>query len=96
MRSGGPVAARAVLQASPFRPHVEHARIRVSTSLKAMRKKSSAAVPNGQSFGHCTQQENNMPVTRISIREGKTPEYKQALMDEIDAGDARDRRHQGG
>ena len=24
-----------------------------------------------------------MPVTRISIREGKTPEYKQALMDEI-------------
>ena len=24
-----------------------------------------------------------MPVTRIAIREGKTPEYKQALMDEI-------------
>jgi 4-oxalocrotonate tautomerase len=24
-----------------------------------------------------------MPVTRISIREGKSPEYKQALMDEI-------------
>jgi Tautomerase enzyme len=24
-----------------------------------------------------------MPVTRISIREGKTPEYKQPLMDEI-------------
>lgn len=24
-----------------------------------------------------------MPVTRIAIREGKTPEYKQALLDEI-------------
>jgi 4-oxalocrotonate tautomerase len=24
-----------------------------------------------------------MPVTRIAIRDGKTPEYKQALMDEI-------------
>jgi 4-oxalocrotonate tautomerase len=24
-----------------------------------------------------------MPVTRIAMREGKTPEYKQALMDEI-------------
>ncbi|MGO9887829.1 MAG: tautomerase family protein [Solirubrobacteraceae bacterium] len=24
-----------------------------------------------------------MPITRIAIREGKTPEYKQALMDEI-------------
>jgi phenylpyruvate tautomerase PptA (4-oxalocrotonate tautomerase family) len=24
-----------------------------------------------------------MPVTRIAIREGKTPQYKQALMDEI-------------
>jgi phenylpyruvate tautomerase PptA (4-oxalocrotonate tautomerase family) len=24
-----------------------------------------------------------LPVTRIAIREGKTPEYKQALMDEI-------------
>jgi 4-oxalocrotonate tautomerase len=24
-----------------------------------------------------------MPVTRIAIREGKTPDYKQALMDEI-------------
>ena len=24
-----------------------------------------------------------MPVTRIAIREGKSPEYKQALMDEI-------------
>jgi phenylpyruvate tautomerase PptA (4-oxalocrotonate tautomerase family) len=24
-----------------------------------------------------------MPVTRISIREGKTPAYKQAIMDEI-------------
>jgi 4-oxalocrotonate tautomerase len=24
-----------------------------------------------------------MPVTRIAIRQGKTPEYKQALMDEI-------------
>ena len=24
-----------------------------------------------------------MPVTRIALREGKTPEYKQALMDEI-------------
>ena len=47
------------------------------------RKKSSAAVPNGQSLGQYTQTEDKMPVTRISIREGKSPEYKQTLMDEI-------------